>query len=211
MSLHISKDPYFSNFLGVCRLVDQYKKHKNLIVAFDFDDTIYDFHKKGYEYPKVVNLLKKCSDLGFSMILFTASEDLHECKHYCQDLEIRVDAVNENVSQINTKSVKPYYNILLDDKAGLEQAYKILEEAVKVIEVSSLFKDAGHVEKLSEFIHDLWCEWAMTLLETESISIDRYCRWQKCIGSYADLSEDEKDKDREIARKLLDLMKESKI
>jgi hypothetical protein len=28
------------------RLIEEYKTHGSLVVAFDFDDTVYDFHKK---------------------------------------------------------------------------------------------------------------------------------------------------------------------
>jgi len=71
-------DPYFSTERGVERLLEQYERHKNLIVAFDFDDTIYDYHKKGHTYPKVVGLLQECARLGFTLIMLSTKEDARE-------------------------------------------------------------------------------------------------------------------------------------
>lgn len=40
---------------------------------------------------------------------------------YCKHFGIAVDYINENPEIMNTR--KPYYNILLDDRAGLECAF----------------------------------------------------------------------------------------
>lgn len=112
--------------MSIKRLIDDYKKHKNIIVAFDFDNTIYDYHHKGYRFDSVIELLRKCSDIGFTMVLFTANEDeskLKLCKQYCSANGIRIDYINESPI-MNTR--KPYYNILLDDRAGLAESYYIL-------------------------------------------------------------------------------------
>ncbi|HNV97499.1 MAG TPA: hypothetical protein PKL13_04340, partial [bacterium] len=53
-------------------LEEAYIKHKKLIVAFDFDNTIFDYHKKEVDYSKIINLLKECQDLGFILKLFTS-------------------------------------------------------------------------------------------------------------------------------------------
>lgn len=48
------------------RLEEEFIKYGKLIFCVDFDDTIYDFHKKGCTYEQVINLLKrweKCSDI----------------------------------------------------------------------------------------------------------------------------------------------------
>lgn len=33
--------------------------------------------------------------------------------------------------EVGDKTIKPYYNILLDDRAGLEESYLILKETIK--------------------------------------------------------------------------------
>ena len=124
-------DPYFSTDRSVDRLLDQYEKNKNLIVAFDFDDTIYDYHKKGYEYKKVMELLRMCQAYKMTLIMFTTDEDLLNIewkKKFCKDYGLTITYVNE--SPIMPKAKKPFYNILLDDKAGLGQAYEILNQTM---------------------------------------------------------------------------------
>jgi len=122
------------------RLLDDYKTHGNLIVAFDFDNTIYDYHDIGVSFSCVVNLLRECSELGFTMILFTANENkekLDFCKLFCSQCGICIDYINESPI-MDTR--KPYYNILLDDRAGLEEAYKTLRYVVEIIKLSKLCK-----------------------------------------------------------------------
>lgn len=121
--------------IGRCmkRLANDYDKHKNLIVAFDFDNTIYDYHNEGGDYSEVIDLLRECSDLGLTMVLFTANEDedkLNLCKAFCKDKGIRIDYINESPVMATRK---PYYNILLDDRAGLEEAYLTLKIVVGYI------------------------------------------------------------------------------
>ena len=57
------------------RLKNEYDKYGKLIVAFDFDNTIYDFHKNGGDYSEVIDLLKECIKLEFDLILLTVDED----------------------------------------------------------------------------------------------------------------------------------------
>ena len=124
---------YFNANNCTIRLLDDYKRHGNLIVAFDFDNTIYDYHEIGCTFNDVICLLKECSELGFTMVLFTANEEkekLDFCKEYCLKNGIRVDYINESPIM---KTRKPYYNILLDDRAGLESAYKTLKAVVSNI------------------------------------------------------------------------------
>lgn len=129
------KDPYFDTQRGVDRLVEQYQLHKSLIVAFDFDDTVYDYHKKGFEYPEVAGLLLRCQALGFTLIMLTTTEsmDYSNARSYCLSLGLKVDWVNQG--PVMPRAIKPFFNAYLDDKAGLKQAYDILSGAVKAIEL----------------------------------------------------------------------------
>ncbi len=125
---------YFNAKNSTIRLFNDYEKHGNLIVAFDFDNTIFNYHGTADRtFFDVIHLLQECSALGFTMVLFTANEDdekLNFCRTYCRNMEIRIDYVNES-PVMNTR--KPYYNILLDDRAGLEEAYGILKFVVEMI------------------------------------------------------------------------------
>lgn len=134
------EDPYFDTERCIERLYHWYKQHKTLIVAFDYDDTVYDFHKQGYKYAKVIKLLQACQGIGLTLLLFTSIQKVSELKtikeKLLKDYEIEVNYINESPIMKETK--KPYYNILLDDKAGLGQAYEILNTVVRKIWRKSL-------------------------------------------------------------------------
>lgn len=120
------------------RLLEEYKKHGKLIVAFDFDNTIFDYHNNGGDYSEIIHLLNRCYKLGFYLVLFTCEENLIELQTK-QKQTAEILGLDENFklyineSPIFTKSRKPYYNILLDDRAGLEESYEILKYVVDEI------------------------------------------------------------------------------
>lgn len=119
------------------RLMLEYQKYGKLIVAFDFDNTIFDYHNNGGDYSCVIELLKECSKLGFELVLFTTSEDYDELKNkygYSARL-LESSTLRMNSSSLFTAAKKPYYNILLDDRAGLEESYNILKYVVDGIKL----------------------------------------------------------------------------
>lgn len=130
-------DPYFKTAICVSRLLTEYRKHDRLIIAVDFDDTVFDFHETGAEYSGVFDLLYRCKKLGFYIVIFSASEP---CRHnsmsvYMKSRGIEVDSVNTNPIPLPYGNHgKIYYNILLDDRAGLGQAVEILEQVVSYVE-----------------------------------------------------------------------------
>lgn len=117
------------------RLLEEYKKYGKLIVAFDYDNTIYDYHNNGGDYSEVIELLKDCSKLGFELILFTTEEDYDNLLDKIHKVDSILGTFNYRVnrSSIFSKAQKPYYNILLDDRAGLEESYEILKYVVDEI------------------------------------------------------------------------------
>ena len=117
------------------RLIDEYKKYGKLIVAYDFDNTVYDFHSKGYRFDNVIDLIRECRKLGFYLIVYTCSkEDRYKLiKDYLVSHNIPFNSINENSPEINFAHGKLYYNILLDDRAGLTSAYKSLKECIEYI------------------------------------------------------------------------------
>ena len=50
---------------------------------------------------------------------------------YCKHFGIAADYINENPEIMNTG--KPYYNILSDDRAGLECAFNQLSNVISLI------------------------------------------------------------------------------
>lgn len=113
------------------RLLKEYKAYNSLVVAFDFDNTVYDFHQLGLYFKDVIELLQGLKKVGCYLIVFTANDDEDFVKRYCKENEIPFDAINENPPFCKSKSRKIYYNILLDDRAGLREAYDHLMEIVR--------------------------------------------------------------------------------
>lgn len=114
------------------RLCQELDTHKKLVIGFDFDNTIFDVHNKGGDYSQIINVLQKCKELGWTLCLYTAElrEDWLKWKvDYCKHFGIEPDYVNESPLIKGTK--KPFFNLLLDDRAGLEEAYTLL---IKVID-----------------------------------------------------------------------------
>ena len=119
-------DPYMNYKSYVDCLMKEWDEHGNLCVAFDFDNTVFDYHGKGFLFPVIDFLLKECKKEGFKLILFTAKEtkeELNQCVDYCKERGYEPDFINMS-PVMNTK--KPYYNILLDDRAGLDSAAMVL-------------------------------------------------------------------------------------
>lgn len=115
------------------RLKKEYEKHGSLIVAFDFDDTVHDYHKKGRIYPKVIQLLKDLSEIGCHLICWTGNEDKEFVGGYLRQNNIPFHDINENAAFSGSKSRKIYANAYLDDRAGLQQVYQELTLLVTLI------------------------------------------------------------------------------
>lgn len=118
-------DTYFDTIKCCDRLFLEWKKHPKLIIACDFDSTIFDFYNEGSTHDEIISLLKECKSLGFYVVLFTASapERYSMMVNHAKSLGIEVDGINKNVIELKYGNHgKIYYNILLDDRAGLFQA-----------------------------------------------------------------------------------------
>lgn len=130
-------DPYSYNDHATLRLMKEYYKHKKLIVAVDFDETVFDTHSKGYTFDRVFQILDRCQKLGFHLVIFTASEPERYpmMLEYYSNKGVKIDSINKNpVDLPYGNHGKIYYNILLDDRAGLGQAMDVLETVLSYAE-----------------------------------------------------------------------------
>ncbi|HEU5290684.1 MAG TPA: hypothetical protein VFU05_08595 [Cyclobacteriaceae bacterium] len=119
----MNKHPYLSLDAGFERLLREYKTHRSLTVAVDFDNTVYDYHKTGMDCSEIIDLLQKLKSIGIYIIIWTASEDHSFIQAYCNRAEIPYDTINENPPFYTGKARKIYYNELLDDRAGLKESF----------------------------------------------------------------------------------------
>ena len=109
------------------RLLKEYNAHNSLVIAYDFDDTIYDFHKKGRTYPAVIQLLQELKSKNCYLICWTGQQDLAFVSEYLITNKIPFDTINENPPFYQSTSRKIYANAYLDDRAGLSQVYNDLK------------------------------------------------------------------------------------
>jgi hypothetical protein len=126
------QDRFLTTSESIARLVKDFEKHGGLYVAFDFDNTVFDYHDKGDTFYKVEELLIEAKSVGCKLILFTANKGkkLIEAKAYCCNRGYSPDFINENPLM---DTIKPYYNILLDDRSGLAEAYNILKTTLNTV------------------------------------------------------------------------------
>lgn len=124
-------DYYLNKANARKRLFEEYQKYNSLVVAFDFDNTVYDFHQNGWQFEAVIQLLRDLKSINCYLIVFTANQDEQLVKKYCQEQQIPFDAINENPPFYQSTSRKIYYNVLLDDRAGLWQVYEDLMALVE--------------------------------------------------------------------------------
>lgn len=131
-------DYYLNTENSSNRLLDEYNKYGTLVVAFDFDDTVYDFHKKGFVYHDVINLLKELNKINCYLICWTGQEDIPFVKSYLIENSIPFHAINENPPFHKSTSRKVYANAYLDDRAGLKQVYDDLSYLVQTTKAKNI-------------------------------------------------------------------------
>ena len=124
-------DPYLDTMTCIHRLYDDYTKHGKLVIAYDFDNTVYDCHDLGYDFADVRALLRAAEIQGHTLICYTANNEIEFVMNYLTDSEIPYTMINE--SPVDTGGGKIYYNILLDDRAGLQSAFQTLKGTMSLI------------------------------------------------------------------------------
>lgn len=106
------------------KLFDQYYKHGSVIVAYDFDDTVYPFSSEVEELKDTVNLIQRLAICGHKVYCYTSNEDIEKVTMYLHYNRIPYCSINKSpVDSIG----KQFYNVLLDDKAGLNETKEVLE------------------------------------------------------------------------------------
>lgn len=128
------------------RLYREYKKHPRLIICADFDDSIYPWSlSKDTDFSRIFQLLRRAkNEHNFYIVLWTASapERFDMMRKYCAENNLIIDSINENPIPLpfgNHKKI--YYNLLLDDRAGLFGAVEILEELLRKIDMKKMHEN----------------------------------------------------------------------
>ena len=117
------------------RLLNDYKKYGHLVIGLDFDNTIYDNSHTGKNMQEILDLIYRAQKLEFTICLYTAesnADNLAFKYNYLSDLGIKIKYINQSPLAIQSK--KPFFSILLDDRAGLESACETLLYVIEYVE-----------------------------------------------------------------------------
>jgi hypothetical protein len=112
------------------QLIKAHKQHGKIIVGVDFDDTVFPFNKDEGNVKRcarVVELLKNNRDVITICLFSVADKQSLVYKEHIMDLYgIKPDYINESPIVKWGVCNKPYFNIQLDDKAGLNEALETI-------------------------------------------------------------------------------------
>ena len=133
------QDPFMSKKRVKDRLRNEFKKYGNLIIAFDFDYTVHSYHDEDYTYDFIAELLREWRPYS-RLIVFTASPESRYpyIENYLNEHNIPFDKINDEVVSERHYTRKVYYNVFLDDRAGLGETAEILYELLEEIKNGEL-------------------------------------------------------------------------
>lgn len=127
-------DLYLNDHACIDRLLTEYNKHNSIVIAYDFDDTVYDFHKKGRVYIDVICLLQRAKAAGCYLIVWTGNTNTSLITEYLNINNIPYDSINENPPFVVDKGPRKLYaNIYLDDRSGLSASYHHLKSMLDIV------------------------------------------------------------------------------
>jgi len=116
------------------RLYEEYKKYNSLVIGFDFDNTVYDYHQTGQSYEMVRQLLRDLDSIGCKTICWTAQKDIPFVSKFLNDNNIPYSGgINTDGINLGWQSRKPFFSALLDDRSGLLQVYNDLTKLIKTV------------------------------------------------------------------------------
>ena len=125
---HFNKNPESKPYVD--RLVREWEQHGKIIIAVGFDDTISPWKLEGFDPTLTLEVLKLANRVGAYIVIFTACnpDRYGEIHQYCHNVGLHIDAINETPIELPYgKNGKIYANIFIDDRAGINEALKILE------------------------------------------------------------------------------------
>lgn len=119
------------------RLTNEWLEHDKIVLAVDYDDTIFHWrHRSVEKCNKTIKLVKWVQSIGAYIMIHTSSDEdrYPEILEYCNSIGLKVDSINKNPIDLpyGTQG-KPYYNWQLCDRSGLVYAEHVLEKAAEIV------------------------------------------------------------------------------
>ena len=117
-----------------------YSTHNSLIIGVDFDDTIFPYNKTQENIDRcdrvvlLLQSLKKSMGTDLILCLYSVADEqaLVYKEHIMECYGLKPHFINEGPMDKKWNSKKPFFNILLDDKAGLNDTIEVLQEFKKI-------------------------------------------------------------------------------
>lgn len=138
-------DKYLKENSAYNRLWAEYNKYNSLIIAVDYDDTLFNFHRTNDSYEMVQQLVRDLYSIGCKIIIWSGSENVNDMDIYLRENNIPWDLINENLL-INGNwasgkdSRKIYANAYIDDRAGLKEVYADLTKLVLEVKNKTFYR-----------------------------------------------------------------------
>lgn len=133
-------DKYLKFDSAYNRLWAEYQKYGSLIVAVDFDDTLFDFHGTGESYEQVRQLVRDLHKANCFIAIWTGNQDIEFVTNFLKENNIPFDSINDE-APVSKKVLgdkiprKLYANVYLDDRAGLNHVYNDLRRLLNNLEL----------------------------------------------------------------------------
>lgn len=124
--MNYNTNPFLDENVRLEKMLSNYKKYGSLVIGVDFDFTIKCPIDK-HIYNDIVDFLKELQDkdkYNFTFCIWTANMDREDVEKTYLENGLRWDYYN--YSPINPSGIKPHFNILLDDSAGLSESLRLL-------------------------------------------------------------------------------------
>lgn len=123
------------------RLLQRYKQHNKIVIAYDLDDTVRPFSPecKNTGCIQVQELLREYIPYA-DFIVYTSNMDMEGNIKFLEENNLPYHAINENLPYIKYTRLpnKIHYNVFLDDKAGLKEVYETLEKLLRTLKKGML-------------------------------------------------------------------------
>lgn len=120
----------------VYRLLREWIDHEKIVIAVDYDDTLYPYALgNDKDRTKAISAIKNAQALGAYVVVFTASNNSRhpEIEEFCGKIGLHIDSINKNPIPLPYGNEgKIYYNINLCDRSGLRESTKILTKTMKL-------------------------------------------------------------------------------
>lgn len=120
------------------RLYQEWKQYGKIIIAVDFDDTISPWKFKDKEdlekLDRIIQTLRVAYETGAYIVINTScnQDRYEEIQNYCEKVKLPINTINKTPFDLpyGKPGSKVYANILLDDRAGLDEALEMLNTAM---------------------------------------------------------------------------------